>query len=301
MKIYTWFLVLLALLVCGLSIACHSAEPVIMQAPTPAATLPAVEVTRQPASATPTPQLIEVTSITCAGTGVIKRYALESHLMNGTQYVTVYLPPCYDTHKAGGYPVLYLLHGRTYNDEMWLDLGAKEIADELISSGASQPFLMVMPYEEYNYRNPEKTAFADALTNEIIPFVDSTFDTCTDRTCRALGGISRGASWAVRIGLQKWNLFGSVGAHSLPTFVGDLEKLPGWLAKIPEDEAPRLYIDIGRFDPEIKAAYAFEQVLNEKGIMNEWHLNDGRHNMDYWSAHIREYMEWYARGWDNLQ
>ncbi len=51
----------------------------------------------------------------------------------------------------------------------------------------------------------------------------------------------------------------------------------------------------------MKTAYRFEQVLNEKGILNEWHLNDGRHNTDYWKAHLREYLQWYAQGWDDLK
>jgi enterochelin esterase-like enzyme len=197
--------------------------------------------------------------------------------------------------------VLYLLHGQTFNDEMWLDLGAKDITDDLISSGAAQPFLMVMPYEDFNNRQPDNNQFPNVVTDEIIPFVDNTFNTCTQRACRALGGISRGASWAVRLGLQHWELFGSLGAHSLPTFKGDLDELPDWLEQIPDGSAPRLYLDIGRFDPEIKTAYKFEQVLNEKGIMNEWHLNDGRHNTDYWKAHMREYLQWYARGWDAIK
>ena len=269
---------------------------------TPGPTLPPVEVSRPPQStATPSPNIRISLSGTCSGPGEVKRYQLDSELMNGELYVSVYFPPCYDEERAQGYPVLYLLHGQTFDDQMWLDLGAGQIADDLISSGQSQPFLMVMPYEAFYYRQPDTTNFPQAFTDEVIPFVDATFNICPERACRALGGISRGASWALRLGLQHWELFGSFGAHSLPTFNGDLSKLPGWLDEVPKDSAPRIYMDTGRFDPEVKTAYRVEHVLNEKGIMHEWHLSDGRHNAEYWSAHIREYLLWYAAGWELIE
>ena len=136
---------------------------------------------------------------------------------------------------------------------------------------------------------------------EIIPFVEDSFNVCAQRACRALGGISRGASWSVRLGFQYWDIFSSLGAHSLPTFRGDINYLPDWLAAIPDEDMPRIYLDTGRFDPEVKTAYAFEQVLNEKGVLHEWHLNEGRHNEEYWSEHIFEYISWYAAGWGSIE
>ena len=293
------FLSALALAACGAQAqTAQPAEPTR----TPGPTQPPVEVSRPPQStATPSSQIKISRNDACSNTGEVKSYKLDSELMNGELYVSVYFPPCYDENRAQGYPVLYLLHGQTFDDQMWLDLGAGQVADELIASGQAQPFLMVMPYEEFYYRQPETTHFPQAFTDEVIPFADQTFNTCPERACRALGGISRGASWALRLGLQQWELFGSFGAHSLPTFRGDLGSLPGWLEALPTEDAPRIYLDTGRFDPEVKTAYRVEQVLNEKGIMHEWHLSDGRHNSEYWSAHLREYMLWYAAGWELIE
>ena len=279
--------------------ACQPAAPVEEQ--TSEVTQPPVEVTRQ-AAATNTPAAASTESSGhCSTAGEVKRYKLDSDLMNEALYVSVYLPPCYDASRAEPYPVLYLLHGQTFDDDMWLDLGAGDIADELILDGAAQPFLMVMSYEEFYYRKPDTTMFEPAFLNEVIPFVEGQFNACTQRTCRALGGISRGASWALRLGLIRWDVFASFGAHSLPTFRGDLSDIPDWLDEIPDDSFPRIYLDTGRFDPEVKTTTAVEQLFNEKGILHEWHLNDGRHNEDYWAAHMREYIQWYAAGWDDLQ
>lgn len=268
--------------------------------PTKVETQPPVELTRPAGPTTMAATVDHPTVEVCEEIGQVRRFKLDSELMNGDQYLSVYLPPCYDETLAGGYPVLYLLHGQTFDDGMWLDLGAGMAADELIASGESRPFLMVFPYEEFYYRNPDRTNFPKAFMEEVIPFVESSFNVCTDRACRALGGISRGASWTARLGFVYRDQFAAIGMHSLPTFAGDLDDLPVWLEDIPDDGAPLIYMDIGRFDPEIKTAYKFELVLNEKGILHEWHLNDGRHNTEYWTVHIGEYMRWYASVWDAL-
>ena len=237
----------------------------------------------------------------CTSPGAVERYQIESKILNSPLYISVYLPPCYDASWDEGYPALYLLHGQTFNDRMWIELGAPEIVDRLVLSGNALPFMMVMPYEEFYYRDVESNLFPDALTDEILPWVEKNFNVCDEIFCRALGGISRGASWAMRIGLTEPGIFSSIGGHSLPTFRGDISRLPGWLDNIPSRQMPRIYIDTGRFDPEVKAAYRFESVLNEKGIPHTWHLNDGRHNEEYWSAHIEDYLRWYAVGWENLE
>ena len=233
----------------------------------------------------------------CLNSGRVERYQIDSTLLNEALYFSVYFPPCYSDAKPDGYPVLYALHGQNFNDEMWVDLGAVEIIDKLIHEGDTEPFLMVMPFEEYYYRSAEGNNFPLALTEEIIPWVEGSLNVCVEKKCRAIGGISRGASWAVRIGMTEWDSFGSIGAHSLPSYKGGTDQLLEWLAVIPFGKEPRIYLDTGRFDPEVKTAYRFEQILNEKGIPHDWHMNDGRHNEIYWQEHMLDYLHWYSKGW----
>ena len=101
----------------------------------------------------------------------------------------------------------------------------------------------------------------------------------------------------MRIGLTGWDFFGSIGAHSLPTFRGDISSLPEWLDDMPNGEEPRIYLDTGRFDPEVKNASRFEKILNEHNIPHEWYLNEGRHNEKYWEEHMENYLRWYAAAW----
>lgn len=229
--------------------------------------------------------------------GVIERYQIDSELLDAPLYFRVYFPPCYDETRDAGYPVLYALHGQNFNDAMWVDLGAAEIADRLILTGEAAPFLIVMPYEEFYYRGADVNNFPSALREEIIPWIEQSLNVCTEKECRAIGGISRGASWAMRIGLDQWNFYGAIGSHSLPTFRGDISNLPEWLEEIPFDEEPRIYMDTGRFDPEVKSAYRFENILSQKGIPHDWHLNEGRHNEAYWQENMESYLRWYGQAW----
>ncbi len=262
----------------------------------PAITPQATRLTSTVSTGTPTQARLP--DAQCTESGHVERYQIDSVLLNDELYFTVYFPPCYSEVKSGGYPVLYAMHGQNFNDVMWIDLGATKTADALILSGAAEPFLIVMPYEEFFFREAEGNGFSRALTEEIIPWVDGNINVCIGRTCRAVGGLSRGASWAIRIGLAEWDFFGSIGAHSLPTFNGDIGKLPEWLDEVPNGEKLRIYLDTGRFDPEVKNAYRFENVLNEKGIPHEWHLNEGRHNETYWEEQMEAYLRWYAAGWE---
>ena len=276
-------------------------SPILAASPEPTAilTAPTLTVKETPVAEAEPVKAAPVDAQACSAQGVVERYQIDSELLNLPVYISVYLPPCYDAALAGGYPALYLLHGQTFNDRMWIDLGAPETADRLIATSQAEPFLMVMPNEEFYYRDDEGNKFPEALVEEIIPWVETNFNVCTGMDCRALGGISRGASWAMRIGLTQPGTFSSVGAHSLPTFRGDIRNLPDWLDEIPDRLMPRIYLDTGRFDPEVKAAYRFENVLNEKGIPHTWHLNEGRHNEEYWSSHMEEYLRWYAAGWQD--
>jgi enterochelin esterase-like enzyme len=103
----------------------------------------------------------------------------------------------------------------------------------------------------------------------------------------------------VHFGIGHWELFGAVGAHSPSVFYSDAEQMRTWLDSIPVEKMPRIFVDIGDRDrPEImRVTLWFEAVLNEKDIPHEWYLFTGYHAEEYWSAHIEQYLRWYAEFW----
>lgn len=210
----------------------------------------------------------------------------------------VYLPPCYDQEPDRRYPVLYLLHGQSYNDDQWERLGADEAANELIYHGEASPFIIVMPRYRIWYQ-PDEHNFGVALVEVLIPLVDSSYRTLPDRQNRAIGGLSMGAAWALHLGLSQWELFGVIGLHSLALFSIDSPRIPGWLDSIPTPQLPRIYIDIGDKDTKalIDSTIWFEETLTKKNIPHEWYLFSGYHEEKYWQEHTRQYLRWYTQDW----
>jgi len=210
----------------------------------------------------------------------------------------VYLPPCYDQQPERKYPVLYLIHGQNYNNDQWDRLGIDESADALIAGGQIPPLIIVLPRDR-SWAQPTEDRFGQVIVESLVPWIDSNYRTLPERDYRAVGGLSRGAGWAVHLGLSQWQLFGAIGAHSLPVFWTDTSHIRQWLRDIPTEELPRIYMDIGEKDrPAIlESAMWFENLLAEERIPHEWHLFPGYHEEAYWESHIEQYLRWYTLGW----
>lgn len=275
-----------------------SAACVPENSPIPTATKlsPTVSLVPQ-ASHTPSPvPTYTTTPLTCfTKPGRVEEGTLES--TNPPQEYRIYLPPCHDERADRRYPVLYLLHGQTYTDDQWIRLGAVDVADRLIRSGESVPFIIVFPDDRY-WNLPPGAGFGQRLVEELIPFIDSTYRTLPSRNRRAIGGLSRGAGWALRLGLTRWDLFGSIGLHSLAVFKGDASDITDWLEEIPSFARPRVFMDIGDNDPELSMAGQVESYFTDFGLSHEWHLYSGAHTEEYWATHVEEYIRWYAAAWN---
>jgi enterochelin esterase-like enzyme len=212
------------------------------------------------------------------------------------QEYQIYLPPCYDEKTETRYPVLYLLHGQTYTADQWIRLGAVQALDDLIPSGETQPFIIVFPNDRYWYTETG-SGFGDRVVDALIPHIDDNYRTLPTREHRAIGGLSRGAGWALRLGLAHWDQFSVIGLHSLAILQKDGSRVERWLKEIPAASYPVIFMDIGDNDPELARAQGAEALFNDYGLSHEWHLYSGAHTEEYWQAHVEEYIEWYASHW----
>jgi len=226
--------------------------------------------------------------------GVIETYeiAWKEEILTGR----IYLPPCYGSDPDREYPTLYMLHGATETDGQWDDLGMDEWADTLILEKEISPLIIIMPREITWIILPENP-FGDHLITAIIPWIDSHYQTLENRDFRAIGGMSRGGNWAIRLGLLHWGLFGSIGAHSTPLFLGDLKRVPGWMEIIPASQTPRILMDIGQDDSNLADAQALHEYLLDQEIPHEWRMHPGLHDEHYWRTHLEEYLKWYSAEW----
>ncbi len=247
-------------------------------------------------SPTPSP-----TPIACAESrGHFEVQQIQTSLMTHPLQFRVYLPACYGNDKDRRYPVLYLLHGQSYKDDQWDRLGADEAMDELISSGEIQPFILVLPKESNYMITQWESKYGQALAAELVPWVDAHYRTCPEHACRAIGGLSRGAGWAMRIGLMGWETFSAIGAHSFAPFRGDFNAVPLWIKAIPNGKLPRIWIDVGNRDFIADAARVWKDRLDDYHVPNEWYVLPGSHTENYWSENVATYLRWYAAGWKDI-
>lgn len=210
----------------------------------------------------------------------------------------IYLPPCYEQQADRRYPALYLIHGQNFNHDQWDRLGVDEAMDAGVAAGELPPFLIVLPRDR-SWAQPTEDGFGRALIEDLLPTIDETYRTLPGREYRAVGGLSRGASWSIHLGFSQWELFGAIGLHSPPVFWTDTAHIREWLNAIPLEEMPRIYMDIGEKDRQeiMRSAVWFEQLLTENGIPHEWYLFPGYHEEAYWEAHVEQYLRWYSQVW----
>jgi len=126
----------------------------------------------------------------------------------------VYTPPGYGSDKGKRYPVLYLQHGWGEDETAWSNQGhANLIMDNLIAEGKIKPFIIVMTYGMTNeikwggIRSFDITPFQTVLCDELIPYVDTHFNTIADQPHRAMAGLSMGGMETHTITLNKPEVF----------------------------------------------------------------------------------------------
>ena len=218
---------------------------------------------------------------------------IDSELPRSIPY-RVYLPPCV-AEARGRLPTLYLLHGLARTDAQWDELGVDEIAQDLVAANQAPPFLIVMPWERLGLE------YEEAIVNHLIPHIESEYGASPNRELRSIGGISRGAGWALRIGLQHSELFGAVGLHSPAILVPDIFMVPDWIEAISADAKPELWIDIGDRDPLRFSLPELTNLFDEAELPYELHSYPGEHIEAYWADHIEDYVRWYVSGWLNVE
>ena len=298
---------LLAIVLLVLISACQPAQtpvPSAILAPSNTATIATPTPTETPPStprSSPTPQSSATVTPTktedCrAQGGELRSSTIPSEHLAGDLEFSLYLPPCYQVEPKSDYPVIYLLHGLTYTNDQWPRLGLVETMDSLIAQGEIPPIIIVLPREK-TFNSPQTSSFPDALIQELLPWIDQNYRTIADASHRGIGGISRGAAWAVRIGFTHPDSFSRIGAHSLPVFAQDTNQVQVWASQTPPQDLPVTLIDIGRNDREVQSALDFANQLDRFNLPHEFYLFNGEHTEAYWAGHLEFYLRWYTQDW----
>lgn len=232
---------------------------------------PAAAATSLPAAPTPMPSQTPSPPPTPASQptppiprGETQQAKFDSAVLKREAHYYIYLPPGYETGKLA-YPVVYLLHGRGENMSSWARF-PKEI-EPLFAAGKITPFIAVMPdfpsqsragyYVDSQYTGADSPgeAVETFFFNELIPHIDRTYRTLSQREGRAVAGYSMGGYGAVRYLLAHPQAFLAGIALSPAIYV----PLP------PADSSTREFGAFGKgalkFDPEIYQALNYPALF----------------------------------------
>jgi enterochelin esterase-like enzyme len=227
--------------------------------------------------------------------GLVSRSYINTKELPGRLYFTIYLPPCYS--DSSKYPVLYLLHGKSYQDDQWVRLGLADIMNKQISSSKLPPFIVVMPYDP-GWEDPSTGKYDRAIGESLIRWIDSQYSVKEEREFRAIGGVSRGSGWAFHIALKYPELFSILGIHSPAFFRADRRNMTTLLTDFSSSKLPiRVILDVGTRDPEFNYAGIFEELLTKNEIEHTWQMLDGNHSEAYWRENLLMYLQEYSKDW----
>lgn len=243
---------------------------------------------------------------------------LSSKLMARDMPYRVILPVRYTETKDKRYSTIYLLHGLTGHYDNWTD------KTKLAQFAALHDFILVTPEGDNGWYTDSATVpndkYESYIIKELIPEIDKTYRTISDRDHRAIAGLSMGGYGGMKFGIkypQMFSLAGSFsGALGAATFT---EKNSGQIGKSldaifgPSDselrkendvfglvkaltpekikELPFLYVDCGTEDFLYANNKDFAALLVEKKIPHEFRELPGAHNWTFWNSQVKEFLE----------
>ena len=256
----------------------------------------------------------------------VEAVTFHSEALDQEMALNVYLPPSYDGEQA--FPVLYMLHGFTGSQNDWVPyLGADKTADQLIKAGDIDPVIIVsIQYNNsYGLNTSDRTElpcpqcmhngrYQDYLSQDVIRYIDSNYKTNATKEARYIGGLSMGGFAALYTAFTNPELFSKVGGHSPAVWLDDWTMAMGldqWLypneevrkqrdpielAKTNELTGLSVYLDCGDDDSYrfFEGAELLNKTLQAEGVPSEFHLNDGAHDVAYWSGQLENYLKFYA-------
>ena len=224
--------------------------------------------------------------------GKIDTISYASKTVGATRKALVYTTPGFSKDKK--YPVLYLLHGIGGDEKEWLKGGTPQIIlDNLFAEGKIKSMIVVLPNGRAikddratgNIMAPDKVqgfaTFERDLLDDLIPFIEKTYPTLTDRENRAIAGLSMGGGQSLNFGLGNLDKFAWVaGFSSAPN-----TKLPEVLVPNPEEAKKKLkllWISCGDKDGLITYSKRTHDYLLQNNVPHVYYLEPGGHDFKVW-------------------
>lgn len=247
-----------------------------------------------------------------------------SSKMNKTMKYSVYLPEGYET-SGLAYPVIYLLHGVSGNEQSWIYSGqVPYILDQFYKNTGKQFIVVVPDGGNYWYLNDYQgiSPYEDYFVQELMPLVEKKYRIRSERSNRFVAGLSMGGFGSLHFALKYPELFAKCYAMSAGLFTNEefskisseryqkygLDKLLGNLqgearmtdlyknekistlilkAEPSKLKTLRFYLDCGDDDFVLFGNLELMKLIREKELNAELRIRDGAHNWKYWTEALQ--------------
>jgi enterochelin esterase-like enzyme len=236
------------------------------------------------------------------GTMISKRFM--STPLKRTRSYTLYLPSEYYTQPTRKFPLLVLRHGGGDDETSWTQKAgsADVILENLIAQKKAVPMIILMPNGLTNSTwaggsTPEAMKqLEQEMLIDILPAVEKTYRVLPGRENWAITGLSMGGGQSFVMGLRNLDKFAWIGEFSAG-LLSDIdfkidETLPGIVnAKTINPKLKLFWIGCGDIDPRFPGHLGIVDLLNKRGIHNEWHPTPGGHEWKVWRVELEGFMQ----------
>lgn len=222
--------------------------------------------------------------------GKLEMIEYDSKTVGNRRKAFVYTPPNYSMDVK--YPVLYLLHGIGGDETEWNRFAKPNVLlDNLIADQKAVPMIIVMPNGRAQPNDraqgnvfqsaPAFETFRNDLLSDLIPHMEANYSVDSNRTHRALAGLSMGGGQTLNFGLTNLDKFAWVGAFSsAPNTKPMTELLPNGLE---ESVGPvSIFISCGNKDGLMHVSQKVHRHLKQHNIPHVWHVDNHGHDGTHW-------------------
>ncbi|MGB4659674.1 MAG: alpha/beta hydrolase-fold protein [Mobilitalea sp.] len=200
-----------------------------------------------------------------------------------TQTLTarVYLPEGYFDNQEL-YPTAYLFHGINSSSNTFVIDKVDQILDDSMSQGTIDKMIVIIP-DDPTKTSFWKDAYANMITEDLIPTVDARYRTIQDARYRFTAGCSMGGAGSFGIGLFNPNLFsGAISFYGALSYNDIVSKTEGLSASYLSRYG--LYITSGNMDNYsfYDVAGQMSRILTLKGVAHNFSIDNGKHDSIYY-------------------
>lgn len=209
-------------------------------------------------------------------------------------------------------PTLYLLHGHSDDESIWMRRTALELY------AGNYYMAVVMPRGDRSFYNdmPSSENYFTFITKELPKVMESYFPLSSERKDRFIAGLSMGGwgslkailncpetyaagaslsgvtdiSWLKGANLKTYEA--DFGADYIPEGVNDLYKLAEKLAELPDEERPKIFQYCGVDDFLYKDNIKFRDHLANLKLEAHYEEGPGGHCWTNWNERIVNVLKW---------